>query len=95
MKATQNTERKLTQEAKNLIQTVKNSITDGDEMYNKIRENLKLQSIQKHATRGFQDNANEMLEKSLGLMTNLSSKSKPLLKGVSGTIDESMLQEKR
>lgn len=95
LKATQNTEEKLTEEANNLIQIVKKSIADGDVMYNEIRENLKLQSIQKSATRGFQDNANEMLEKSLGLLSNLSSKSKHLLKGVSDAADDSFVQEKR
>ena len=95
LKATQHTEHKLTEEAGTLIQTLKESVANGDALYSIITEKLKTENVQRQATRDFQESANEMLDKSLGLLSALSSKSKQHLRDVKEVSADNIDQEER
>ena len=95
MKATQHTEHKLTEEASTLIQILKQSIANGDALYSIINEKLETENKQRQATREFQESANEMLDKSLGLLSVLSSKSKQHLQDVKEVSADNIDQEER
>ena len=95
LKATQHTEKKLTEEAKILIQTLKNSILDGNELHGTIRRNQKIEVKRRNATKDFQSHVNEMLDKSLSLLSDLTSKSKQILKQVSEVTNDNSESESR
>ena len=95
LRATQQTEQKLTEEAQILIQTLKISIADGDKLHENIMQSHNLELKRRKQTRDFQEDANEMLNKSLSLLTDLSSKSKQYLKNFSVVYKDDNTQEDR
>ena len=74
LKATQQTEQSLTQEATTLLTALKKSISDGNGMYQVILSNREEDIQRKEATRNFRESVGAVLEdilKSMGIITSL------------------------
>jgi hypothetical protein len=71
--ATQKTEISLTAEATALIDALKNSIADGDDMHQMIRESRRADVDRRQATRKFNSAAAALLEGVVTSLTNLSA----------------------
>ena len=95
LKATRDTENKLTMEAKSLIESLKESIADCGKFHEIIRTNREEDIKRRELTREFQNDIFTLLDKTLSLSSDLSSRSKKYLHDVSDYVKEDCEQEEK
>ena len=95
MRATQQTEQKLTEEAQILIQTLKKSIADGDALYDLVQTNHTTEVERKRETQKMQEETTKIAEKTMTDLSQFSKESEQILQGIEQITKEDFNIEKR